>query len=94
MAYRSMDFTFTDHGRNVDMAAAAWQLDVRADPGLTDHPTLRTCVLVLSVAGLACTVDRRLCCAPARVPRQDAGRELRRLSRGEVAGHHFRRLLH
>ena len=47
LAYRSMDFKLTDHGRNLDPAAEAWQLDVRNDPGLAEHPTLQSCVLVL-----------------------------------------------
>src|SRR5262245_2372327 len=63
LAYRSMDFTFTDHGRNVDLAAAAWQLDVRNDPDLIQHPQLQTCVLVLTIAGLACATFGALLCA-------------------------------
>jgi ABC-2 type transport system permease protein len=63
MAYRSLDFTFTDHGRNVDLAAGAWQLDVQADPGLEAHPQLRTCVLVLTIAGLSCAAIGALFCA-------------------------------
>jgi ABC-2 type transport system permease protein len=63
MAYRSMDFTFTDHGRTVDLAAGAWQLDVQTDPGLEAHPPLQTCVLVLTIAGLACAAFGALLCA-------------------------------
>jgi ABC-2 type transport system permease protein len=62
IAYRTLDFTFTEHGRRVDMAAAAWQFDVRADPGLEDHPTLRACVLVLAAAGLGCAILGALLC--------------------------------
>jgi len=63
MAYRSMDFTFTDHGRTHDLAAAAWQLDVQTDPTLAEHPPLQTCVLVLAIAGLACAAVGALLCA-------------------------------
>jgi ABC-2 type transport system permease protein len=63
MAYRSMDFTFTDRGRTHDLAADAWQLDVRNDPGLEAHPTLQTCVLVLAIAALACAAIGALMCA-------------------------------
>jgi ABC-2 type transport system permease protein len=62
LAYRSLDFAFTDHGRRVDLAAAAWQFDVRTDPGLEAHPTLRTCVLVLATAGLGCAALGALIC--------------------------------
>jgi ABC-2 type transport system permease protein len=63
MAYRSLDFTFTEHGRRVDLAASAWQIDVRNDPGLQDHPQLQTCALVLTIAGLACAILGALLCA-------------------------------
>jgi ABC-2 type transport system permease protein len=63
LAYRSMDFTLTDHGRTVDLAAAAWQLDVQADPGLAEHPPLQTCVLVLAMAALAFAAVGALMCA-------------------------------
>jgi ABC-2 type transport system permease protein len=62
LAYRSMDFSFTDHGRKFDLAAGAWQLDVQADPGLEAHPPLQTCVLVLTLAGLACAAIGALLC--------------------------------
>jgi ABC-2 type transport system permease protein len=63
IAYRSLDFTFTDRGPKVDLAAGAWQLDVKNDPGLAEHPTLQTCVLVLTIAGLACALIGALMCA-------------------------------
>jgi ABC-2 type transport system permease protein len=61
-AYRSLDFTITEHGRKHDMAAALWQLDVKNDPGLAEHPTLQTCVLVLVLAGVACALIGALMC--------------------------------
>jgi ABC-2 type transport system permease protein len=63
LAYRSMDFTLTDHGRSVDLAAGAWQLDVRTDPGLAEHPQLQSCVLILAIAGLAFALVGALLCA-------------------------------
>ncbi|HJZ93476.1 MAG TPA: ABC transporter permease [Gemmataceae bacterium] len=63
MAYRSMDFTFTDHGRKVDLAAGAWQIDVRNDPGLLDQPSLQTCALVLTIAGVVLAAFGALFCA-------------------------------
>jgi ABC-2 type transport system permease protein len=62
IAYRSLDFTFTEHGRKHDMAAAFWQFDVRNDPGLEAHPTLPTCVLILAVAALGCAILGALMC--------------------------------
>jgi ABC-2 type transport system permease protein len=62
-AYRSLDFTFTEHGRKVNMAAEAWQLDLKNDPNLLEHPTLRTCVIVLTAASLAFTVFAALLCS-------------------------------
>jgi ABC-2 type transport system permease protein len=62
IAYRSLDFTFTEHGRRADLAAAAWQFDVQNDPGLEAHPQLGTCVLILVVASLACAALGALLC--------------------------------
>ncbi|MBO0700657.1 MAG: hypothetical protein J2P46_19830, partial [Zavarzinella sp.] len=63
LAYRSLVFTFTEHGRTAHLAAGAWQLDVRNDPSLAEHPPLQTCVLVLTIAGLACAALGALMCA-------------------------------
>jgi ABC-2 type transport system permease protein len=63
LAYRAMDFSFTERGHKVDLAAGAWQFDVRTDPGLEAHPTLQTCVLVLTIAALACAAVGALMCA-------------------------------
>jgi hypothetical protein len=38
------------------MAAEAWQLDLVRDPQLLEHPDASTCVTVLLVASLVCTV--------------------------------------
>lgn len=63
IAYRSMEFVFTDHGRRVNMAADAWQIDLRKDPDLLDHPTLQSCFLVLTIASLAFAAFGALLCA-------------------------------
>ncbi len=56
IAYRSMGFVMTmPYGQKVDVAAEAWQLDVRMDPGLLEHPSLRACLLVLAGVSIVCT---------------------------------------
>lgn len=55
IAYRMLDFEVTGPGgRSEDMAAAAWQFDIRRDPDLLEHPEFATCLWVLAVASLVC----------------------------------------
>jgi ABC-2 type transport system permease protein len=56
IAYRSMEFTMTERARQVDMAGEAWQLGTDTDPHLLEHPTLATCLAVLLVVSLGCTL--------------------------------------
>jgi ABC-2 type transport system permease protein len=57
IAYRVLDYHIdTPGGRVVDMAAEAWQLDLRRDPALAEHPEVRTCILVLLVASGVCAI--------------------------------------
>ncbi len=57
IAYRSLDFITTMPGRRMnDIAAEVWQLDVKNDPGLLEHPQIRACLMVLLIASLVCTV--------------------------------------
>jgi ABC-2 type transport system permease protein len=63
MAYRSLDFKVTERNRTEDIAAEAWQLDVRADPGLLSHPSFQTCALVLGGATLVFALLGALYCA-------------------------------
>jgi ABC-2 type transport system permease protein len=56
-AYRSMTFLVAEHnGVKADFAADAWQLDLKNDPNLIEHPTLRMCLLVLLVGSFLATV--------------------------------------
>jgi ABC-2 type transport system permease protein len=53
IAYRSMSFLVTGpRGDKENMAAEAWQLDIKADPLLLEHPQMRTCLTVLLGASL------------------------------------------
>jgi ABC-2 type transport system permease protein len=57
IAYRSMAFVVTEqYEGQVNLAANVWNLDIQTDPGLQDHPSLITCLIVLVVASLVCTV--------------------------------------
>jgi hypothetical protein len=57
IAYRTMDYVVTfPQGRTEDLAAEAWQLDLLRDPELLEHPQLSTCLTVLLVASLVCTI--------------------------------------
>jgi ABC-2 type transport system permease protein len=63
IAYRWMDFKFTEHGRTEDIAATAWQLEVQADKDLPEHPSLGTCLAVLAGASLLFSVMAAMICA-------------------------------
>jgi ABC-2 type transport system permease protein len=55
IAYRSMTFVTTEpNGFKIDMADHAWQLNVKNDPSLLEHPSLQTCVLVLLAVSAVC----------------------------------------
>ena len=64
MAYRTMDFVVTwERGREDDVAASVWLLNTESDPTLAEHPTLRTCVLVLVCTSLICTAIAAFVCS-------------------------------
>ncbi len=63
IAYRSLDFVIVEHGRREDIAASGWQLDLKADPHLLEHPSLATCWMVLIFGSLACTAIAALICS-------------------------------
>ena len=62
IAYRSLEFLVPIPGAIQDFGADAWQFNVRTDPQLLEHPTVRTCVLVLLTASfLFALVTAALC---------------------------------
>ncbi len=61
MAYRSLDFVVTQL-RTENIAAEAWQLDIKNDPNLLEHPTLQTCVIVLFAASAVFTLLAAFTC--------------------------------
>jgi ABC-2 type transport system permease protein len=57
IAYRSMEFLVQrPDGQMENVAAAAWQFDLRRDPTLAEHPSISTCLAVLLIGSLVCTV--------------------------------------
>ena len=57
IAYRTMEFIVPAPRRgSEDFAAEAWQFDLRNDPNLAEHPSIATCVTVLLVASLICSL--------------------------------------
>jgi ABC-2 type transport system permease protein len=57
IAYRVLDFVIEmPDGRSEDVTAQAWQLNVRDDPKLLEHPELSTCVIVLLAASVGSTI--------------------------------------
>jgi ABC-2 type transport system permease protein len=64
IAYRSLDFVIAGpRGQIENVAAEAWQFDLRHDPNLLEHPQLSTCVTVLLVASLVFTLLAAWLCA-------------------------------
>jgi ABC-2 type transport system permease protein len=55
IAYRSLDFIVNVHGHTTNASANAWQLDVRNDPNLLEHPSLRSCLMILAGASILLT---------------------------------------
>jgi ABC-2 type transport system permease protein len=60
IAYRILEFKVPG---GEDIAARYWQLNVRNDPTLSEHQTISTCLLVLLVASLACTIAAAVICS-------------------------------
>jgi ABC-2 type transport system permease protein len=63
IAYRSLSFVIpTPHGTE-ELAGEAWQLDLRRDPNLLNHPELSTCLIVLLVSSLVCALLAAFLCS-------------------------------
>src|SRR4029078_11805077 len=62
-AYRALNFVIpTPHGTE-ELAGEAWQLDIRRDPNLLNHPALGTCRIVLLVSSLVCALLSTFLCS-------------------------------
>ena len=57
IAYRAMDFVIEHRmGRMENLAAEAWQFDLKKDPYLLEHPDTATCLQTLLIASAAFAV--------------------------------------
>lgn len=66
IAYRSMTFPTTIPGlpnHHHDLAAQVWQLDVKHDPKLLEHPQIAACIATLLFASLALTLLAAFLCS-------------------------------
>jgi len=63
IAYRTLEFAVPTSRGPQDIAAEAWQLNVRNDPGLLEHPQFTTCLSVLLIGSLICTALAAFLCS-------------------------------
>jgi len=65
VAYRTLTFMVPTPGGGTmqDVAAEAWQLDVRADPGLLEHPQFGMCIKVLLTSSAVCAIVAAWICS-------------------------------
>jgi ABC-2 type transport system permease protein len=63
IAYRSLDFIVVQFGQGRNVAADAWHLDIQNDPNLLEHPTMRTCFIVLFSACVVSTLLAAFICS-------------------------------
>jgi len=63
IAYRSLNFVVQAPQGPENIAAEAWQLDLRRDPDLLNHPQLDTCLFVLFASSLVCAILAALLCS-------------------------------
>jgi ABC-2 type transport system permease protein len=63
IAYRTLPFIVSTPFGKQDFAAEAWQLDIRTDPKLLEHPQFGTCLIVLFVGSLVLTALAAFLCS-------------------------------
>jgi ABC-2 type transport system permease protein len=63
IAYRTLAFIVPTPEGPSNFAADAWQLDIRNDPNLLEHPQLATCLTILLVASAACGLLAAFLCS-------------------------------
>jgi len=63
IAYRTLPFIVPTPFGTQDFAAEAWQLDLRNDPKLLEHPQFATCLVILTIACLVVTAVAAFICS-------------------------------
>jgi ABC-2 type transport system permease protein len=63
IAYRSLGFIGMTPNGPFNIAAPVWRIDVEADPTLSEIPQVGTCVLILLVASLVCSMLAAYLCS-------------------------------
>ncbi len=63
IAYRTLPFIETNPNGTFNISAEAWQLHVRTDPDLLEHPSQSTCILTLLIASAVCTLIASIICS-------------------------------
>jgi ABC-2 type transport system permease protein len=63
IAYRTMSFVEQTRHGNFDLAEPKWQMGIKEDPDLLQHPQVLTCVMVLLVSSVVCAVLAAFLCA-------------------------------
>jgi ABC-2 type transport system permease protein len=64
IAYRSLDFKAkSPAGFEENLGLEVWTLQGIEDPASTEHPTMRTCLIVLAIASVVCAALAAVICA-------------------------------
>jgi ABC-2 type transport system permease protein len=63
IAYRTLPFVESHPQGSTNISAEAWQLNIRTDPNLLDHPTQSMCVWTLLIASAVCTLIAAVICS-------------------------------
>jgi ABC-2 type transport system permease protein len=63
IAYRTLPFIETTPQGTTNFSAEAWQFNVRADPGLLEHPSTSACIWTLLIASAVCTLIGAVICS-------------------------------
>jgi ABC-2 type transport system permease protein len=63
LAMRTMEFIITNPHNKENIAADAWQFDIKKDPSLLEHPQVGTCLTVLLATSLITSVMAAVICS-------------------------------
>jgi ABC-2 type transport system permease protein len=63
ITYRTLPFIEQTPGRAINISAEAWQLNVREDSNLLEHPTNSSCIIILLAASAVSTIVAAIICS-------------------------------